>query len=74
MGLLSRENWFWLSVIRQYLDGDEDTVLDDGGVTWLRSNIARIEQLFADRMIAARSCETLNALKEAIAVRLFGPA
>lgn len=72
--LLARENWFWLSVIRQYLDSDEDTILDDQGIGWLRDNISRIEQLFMDHPTAFNSCERLNALKEAIAVRLFGPA
>lgn len=72
--LLSRDNWFWLSVIRQYLDGDEDTILDEAGIEWLINNTNRVEQLFKDRATAAASCERLNALKEAIAVRLFGPA
>lgn len=72
--LLARENWFWLSVIRQHLDGDEDTVLDRGSIEWLNNNIDRIERLFENSTSAAQSCDALNALKEANAVRLFGPA
>ncbi|GAA2545366.1 hypothetical protein [Mycolicibacterium diernhoferi] len=71
--LLSRDNWFWLSVIRQHLDSDEDTQLDADGITWLYKNVGRIEQLFSDRATAMQSCSDLNDLKEAIAVRLFGP-
>lgn len=72
--LPARENWFWLSVIRQYLDGDEDTIIDVNGIEWLRNNVNRIEQLFTDQETAVHSCQDLNSLKEQIASRLFGPA
>ena len=72
--LLSPENWFWLSVIREYLDGDQDTVLDSQGIAWLERNIGRVAQLFETPSSAAESCEALNALKESIAERSFGPA
>ena len=72
--LISRENWFWLSVVRQYLDGDEDTALDAAGILWLRDNLGRIEELFADEAAAVRSLDELRGLEDAIAERLFGPS
>jgi isocitrate dehydrogenase len=69
------ENWFRLTSVRQYLDGIEErgTILTDELASWLSSNVDRVEQLFADESVAAKSCEALIAIEEAKATKLFGP-
>lgn len=71
----SPDNWFRISVIRQYLDGfDEMNVVQPSDtVTWARNNVGRIEELFSSTN-AARSCEELIALEKALADKYFGPS
>jgi hypothetical protein len=72
--LETSENWFRMTSVRQYLDGEEErgTMLTDDLASWLSLNISRVEDLFANESIAARSCAVLIALEEAKANRLFG--
>lgn len=69
----SPDNWFRISVIRQYLDDlDETNVVDPlDTVTWAHHNVGRIEEMFSD-VNAARSCEELIALENALADKYFG--
>lgn len=71
----SPDNWFRISVIRQYLDGFDETnavgPLDT--VTWARNNVGRIEEMFSGAN-AAKSCEELIALEKALADKCFGPS
>jgi hypothetical protein len=70
----NEENHFWLSLIRQYLEGGDDTT--QGSVVelanWLTENLARIERLFADDSSAQRVCEELVALRRANARKNWG--
>jgi hypothetical protein len=70
----SSENWFRLTIIRQYLDGTEEhsTLLTDELSTWLERNISRVEALFVDSRIES-SCKALIDLEEMKASELFGP-
>ena len=68
------DDWFWLSVIRQYLGGGDDTeqgsTLDQ--VSWLATSLPAIEGLFADDRRAAEVCAELNDLQRANAYKNWG--
>lgn len=68
------ENWFRIAIVRQFLDGYDETIPVSPAetVTWIRENMARIESLFADSA-AAQSCERLSALEEVNALKYWGP-
>jgi hypothetical protein len=70
----SPDNWFRLSLVRQYLDNfDETTVVTpEATVTWIRENLNRLEALFSDPN-AAGACEELLALAKSLANKYFGP-
>lgn len=71
----SPSNWFRISIVRQYLDGYDETnlVTAPESAAWIRDNVRRIEELFADAS-AAQSCEALTALEDANALKYWGPA
>lgn len=71
----SPDNWFRLSLIRQYLDDYDETnvVSPVETVAWTRDNIGRIEELFSDTAVA-RSCDELIALAKSLAIKYFGPS
>lgn len=71
---VSADNWFWLSLIRQYLEGGDDTGAGSPAeeASWLSSNLSRVQQLFADDSTAARSCEELVALRRSNSYKNFG--
>lgn len=70
----SPDNWFRVTLIRQYLDDYDETnaVPPDATVAWIRSNLSRIEQLFSEPE-TERSCEELLNLAKALAIKYFGP-
>lgn len=69
------DNWFRASLIRQYLDGydETNTVSPEAMVGWIRDNADRIEGLFDDAR-AAQSCEALLNLAKSLANKYFGAA
>ena len=71
---VNADNWFWLALIRQYLDGGDDTGAGSPveQANWLSNNLSRVEQLFTDESTAARSCEELVALRRANSYKNFG--
>jgi hypothetical protein len=73
--LETRENWFRITSVRQYLDRVEEhsTLLTDELALWLSRNAGRVEELFANDSIAASSCTALIDIEEAKAIKLFGP-
>jgi hypothetical protein len=73
--LETRENWFRITSVRQYLDQVEEhgTLLNDELASWLSHNVSRVEELFANDSIAATSCKALIDIEEAKAIKLFGP-
>lgn len=68
------ENWFRVSIVRQYLDGyDEVNAISPAETSvWIRHNVERIEDLFADSSVA-HSCEKLTRLEEENALKYWGP-
>jgi hypothetical protein len=67
-------NWFRLGIIRQYLDGYDEsrTVTLTETVNWARQNRSRIDELLSDTA-ASVSCEALTALEDANALKYWGP-
>ena len=70
----SPENWFRITVVRQYLDGYDEmnAASPEETIAWTRDNLGRIEELFSNDS-AANSCRALIALEEALATKYFGP-
>ncbi|CPV67467.1 hypothetical protein [Mycobacteroides abscessus] len=71
----SGDSWFRISLVRQLLDGVDETVpvSVDAIVFWIRENKDRIEELFSDANVD-RSCEELINLARALAEKYGGPA
>ena len=67
-------NWFRLSIIRQYLDGFDETnaVAPTEAAEWARQNLSRIDDLFSSGGASA-SCEALTALENLNATKYWGP-
>ncbi len=63
--LANASNWFRVSLIKQYLDSDDEIeylpAADEIG--WVRENSGRLEQLFADDSKLEGTCEKLGALR-----------
>jgi hypothetical protein len=63
--LATASNWFRVSLIKQYLDSDDEieyvSAADEIG--WVRQNSGRLEQLFADASKLESTCEKLAALR-----------
>jgi hypothetical protein len=58
-------NWFAVSLIRQYLEGGDDTGAASPAeqANWLSANLERLEELFADEPTSVRACDSLIALR-----------
>jgi hypothetical protein len=71
----SPKNWFRITIVRQFLDGFEETkvVPREETAGWIRDNLSRIEALFANDTVS-NSCEKISALEKAMADKYFGPA
>jgi hypothetical protein len=71
----SPENWFRVSIIREYLDSFDERGHASPAETaaWIRDNGERIESLFSDARVA-ESCRALTALEEAKANEYWGPS
>jgi hypothetical protein len=67
-----QRNWFWMSLLRQFLDGGEETIVSPAdNASWFRDNFSRIEALFADDVVS-RSIEEISTLRRENAVKEFG--
>ncbi|BBU24753.1 hypothetical protein [Mycobacterium xenopi] len=64
--LATPENWFWVSLIRQHLNGDDEIeyLSTAEEIEWARENSGRIEQLFSDSSAIAKNCEALRTLRQ----------
>jgi hypothetical protein len=70
----SDPDWFTSSLIRQYLEGGEDTGAGApvAQANWLSENLSRVEQLFSDEVTSTRSCEELIVLRRSNSVKKWG--
>lgn len=73
--IASQENWFRLAIVRQYLEGLDETtpILGKDAARWVAENLAGVEDLFTDDAVA-RSCAEMTALERISADKRFGPA
>jgi hypothetical protein len=68
------DDWFTISLIRQYLEGGDDTGADFPveQASWLSANLGTVEQLFSDESTSMRSCEELIALRRSNSSKKWG--
>ncbi|MCA2245153.1 MULTISPECIES: hypothetical protein [Mycobacterium] len=68
------DDWFGLALIRQYLEGGDDTGADApiDQANWLSTNLTRVEELFADQSTAERVCEELLTLRRSNSSKKWG--
>lgn len=71
--LASPSNWFRISLIKQYLDKEDEiehlSAMKE--IKWIYENSTRVEQLFLDASLIENTCETLNALRRSNANRYW---
>jgi hypothetical protein len=72
----SPNDGFWISLIRQYLDEDEDiqylSAVEE--IAWARANSHHIDQLFSAPHDLEATCDALRALQRSNAEKHWGPA
>jgi hypothetical protein len=63
--LATDRNWFWVSLIKQYMDNDDeiDYLSAPEEIRWMRENGDRVEQLFSDDSTIETTCDNLKALR-----------
>ncbi|UXA07221.1 hypothetical protein KXD96_03415 [Mycobacterium sp. SMC-2] len=68
------DSWFAISLIRQYLEGGEDTGAASpvDQANWLSANLERVNQLFADEPTSVRTAEALVALRRSNSSKKWG--
>lgn len=69
-------NGFWISLIKQYIDGSEDIQYLPAlaEIEWARVNIDQIDQLFLTTSDLKVTCGELRALLRSNAEKQWGPA
>ena len=68
------DNWFWLSLIRQHLEGGKDTAQGSAHdlANWLSRNLPEVESLFTDEATSVRSCTELVKLRRSNSSKNWG--
>ncbi|MDD4867551.1 MAG: hypothetical protein PHQ28_10690 [Mycobacterium sp.] len=71
--LTTARNWFWISLIKQFLDGDDEIAYlsTSKELDWIRQNGDRVEQLFSDPSTLDSTCAKLAALRRVNADRYW---
>lgn len=66
--LATAENWFWVSQIKQYVDGESEIKYLSAAeeIEWVRGNIDRVERVLADGLTLETTCEELQARARAV--------
>ncbi len=72
--LITPDNWFWVSLVKQYLNGNDEIEYSSAPaeIEWVRENGGRIEELFSDVATLETTCETLRALRQSNSDRYWG--
>ncbi|ANW65692.1 hypothetical protein BCA37_20885 [Mycobacterium sp. djl-10] len=72
--LQSPENWFWISLIRQYLDGQDEIqyLSATEELSWARDNDQRLAELFSDGSRIKTVCEELRVRRRSNAEKYWG--
>ena len=65
--LLAPRNWFWVSLIKQYLDKEAEIqyLPAPDEAHWMRENGGRVEQLFSDASTLEAICDEIKVLRRA---------
>ncbi|SPM33029.1 hypothetical protein MRAB57_832 [Mycobacterium rhizamassiliense] len=71
--LATPDNWFTVSLIKQYLSGQGEIEYSSAAdeITWVRTNGERVEELFSDGSQLETICETLRSLRRSNADRYW---
>jgi hypothetical protein len=74
--LQTPDNWFWLPLIKQYVEGSAKAqyVSAKDEISWARDNVQRVAELFSDPSSAEVVCADLRALRLRNAQEVWGPA
>ena len=69
--LATADNWFTVSLIKQYLNGQDelDYLSAEDEIAWFRENGQQVEELFSDGPKTETVCETLRSLRRSNADR-----
>ena len=64
--LATQENWFWLSLLKQYIDDQPEIhyMSTKEEIEWVRQNMERVEQIFSDASILDETCNKLKGLRQ----------
>ncbi|WP_082978401.1 hypothetical protein [Mycobacterium sp. 1081908.1] len=71
--LATADNWFTVSLIKQYLNGQNniDYLSAADEIAWFRENSQPVEELFSDGSKSETVCETLRSLRRSNADRYW---
>jgi hypothetical protein len=63
--LPSPRNWFWVSLIKQYVNNEAEIhyLSAEDEIEWIRQNMERVENLFANPSTLEDECDKLKALR-----------
>lgn len=65
---------FWMSAIRQYLDGADDmrSMSAPEAIEWASGNVEELEELFSDRATVQNTCDRLEQLLRSNSEKYWG--
>jgi hypothetical protein len=68
------EYWFWVPLIRQYLEGGDESPHDSPvqQAAWLTQHLNEVEELFDGEAFSARACEELVTLRRSNSSKRWG--
>ncbi|MGE2816995.1 hypothetical protein ACQI5H_17900 [Mycobacterium heidelbergense] len=71
--LATPDNWFTVSLIRQYLNGQDEIEYSSAAdeIAWFHEKAGRVEALFSDASNVEALCETLRSLRRSNADRYW---
>lgn len=71
--LATQDNWFTVSLIKQYLSGQSEIEYPSAAeeIAWIHANGERVEELFSDASNIDAICEVLRALRRSNANRYW---
>lgn len=65
--LATSDNWFSVSLVKQYLNGQDDIEYPSAAdeIAWIRANGQRVEELFSNASEIESVCESLRSMRRA---------
>lgn len=63
--LATPENWFWVSLLKQYVDNEPDIHYQSAAeeIAWVRENMGGVEEIFSNTSTLDETCKELRALR-----------